>query len=260
MTWITDEAVTLGVSDYSETSQIATLFTRGSGKVRLLAKGSKRPKNAFGGPLDSLQLVQAVFALRQHGGLGVLAELALRDGLPGLRSNLPAFYAASCAAELVMMATEELDPNPELFKILAEVLKRLSRGDNSAILLYWFEARLLVLLGLWPQLGECVACRRKRPALRGSYFCPAEGGILCRECRKGPGGRAAGAAGAPAAAAGLPVRGKALQALAFLSTADDREAQRVRLAAPTAADMRKLLRRYWSHVLGREPRAMRWVS
>ena len=44
---VSDEAISLSVSDYSETSQIVSLFTLHSGRVRLLAKGSKRPKNAF---------------------------------------------------------------------------------------------------------------------------------------------------------------------------------------------------------------------
>ena len=37
-----DRAICVRVADYSETSQVVTLFARLSGKVRAIAKGSKR--------------------------------------------------------------------------------------------------------------------------------------------------------------------------------------------------------------------------
>jgi DNA repair protein RecO (recombination protein O) len=244
---VTDEAVTLAVSDYSETSQIATVITANLGKARLLAKGSKRPKNAFGGPIDRLQLVQVVFSLRPQGGLGTLTEMTQRDAFPGLRSSLKAFYAATYAAELVVAATADLDPHEDLFKILCATLRRLSCGDDSDILVYRFEARLLTSVGLMPQLGQCVSCRRNRGEAKGAFFSPAAGGVLCSQCAR-------------AGAEGLQISGKALAALLFLAAAEDGDVERVRLSPETAVDMRKLLRLYWPYVLGRPPRALRWVS
>jgi len=250
---VTDDAVTLAVSDYSETSQIAVLFTRNNGKLSVMAKGSKRPKNRFGGPVDRLQAVQAVFTVRPSGGLGQLAELVEQDTFGGLRTDLRAFYAASYLAELVRTSTEEMDPHPEVFKMLRDALRRLSRGAGSDILVYRFEVRLLSALGLMPQLGHCVSCRRERPAGQrgkgsgGSFFSPAAGGVLCRRCRTQAG-------------QGIEATGKALDALAFLARAADEEVARVRLSRETAADMRKLLRAYWVYVLGRVPRSLRWVS
>ena len=254
MALVTDDALTLAVSDYSETSQVVTLFTRLNGRLSVLAKGSKRPKNRFGGPVDRLQAVQAVFSVRPSGGLGQLTELCEQDAFAGLRTDLRSFYAASYVAELVRATTEELDPHPEVFKMVIDALRRLSRGDKSDILLYRFEVRLLGALGLMPQWGTCVSCRRPRPAGpggqpgRASFFSPAAGGVVCRRCRARTGD-----------GDGLDVSGKALDALAFLAEADDEKTERVRLSAETAADMRKLLRACWVHVLGREPRSLRWV-
>lgn len=247
MALVTDDALTLAAGDYSETSQIVTLFSHHNGRLSLLAKGSKRARNAFGGPIDKLQVVQAVFSVSSRGGLGQLVELSQQDALPGLTQNLPAFYAASYIAELVLMSTEELDPHPEVFKMLLETLRRLSQGPDSAILVYRFEVRLLTALGLMPQLAACVACRRKRGDAKDGFFSPAAGGLLCRQCRELGGD-------------GINVGGKALDALAFLAAADDESARRVRLSPETAAEMRKLLRVYWPFVLGRQPRALKWVT
>ncbi|MFQ6036643.1 MAG: DNA repair protein RecO, partial [Sedimentisphaerales bacterium] len=51
---IKDTAICIRAVDYSETSQIVTFFTRATGKIRAIAKGSKRPKSAFDGPIEIL--------------------------------------------------------------------------------------------------------------------------------------------------------------------------------------------------------------
>jgi len=243
---VSDDALTLTVSDYSETSQIVTLFTRNNGKVRLIAKGSKRPKSSFGGSIDRLQLVQAVFSVRRRDGLGQLTELSISEILPGLHTKLKPFYAAALLSEILASATEELDPIEELFKIAAHTLRRLSCGDDSAILMYSFQAQALRILGLMPELRVCVACRRERPRGRSGIFSSLAGGLICRRCLSQRG-------------EGLAVSGKALDALYQLAKADQRQAQPMALSAKAAADIRKLLRQYWQYVLGRPLRSMRWA-
>ena len=41
-----DQAVCLRKADYSETSQVVTLFTRSHGKIPAMAKGAKRAKSS----------------------------------------------------------------------------------------------------------------------------------------------------------------------------------------------------------------------
>ena len=245
---VSDEAISLSVSDYSETSQIVSLFTLHSGRVRLLAKGSKRPKNAFEGPIDVLQECQAVFTQRVQGGLGQMTERKLLSGYPNLHLDLPAFYAASYIRELVISATHEMDPHPELYKMLLWTLRHLSCRDDSSILTFRFEAVMLRLLGLMPQLGLCVVCGKSRPAGQQALFNVRSGGTQCRQCSRSQG------------ASGLDVEGKALDALRFLSLAEESDVGRVRLSPKTAAEMRKLLRVYWVHVLGNPLRSGRWIA
>ena len=45
-------AIALRTTDYSETSQVVHFLTREMGGVRLLAKGTKRPKSKSGGAID----------------------------------------------------------------------------------------------------------------------------------------------------------------------------------------------------------------
>lgn len=248
MALVSDEAISLSVSDYSETSQIVTLLTLHSGRVRLLAKGSKRPKSAFEGPIDMLQQCQAVFTQRSQGGLGQMTERKLLSSFANLHDDAAAFYAASYMRELLLAATHDLDPHPELYKMLLWTLRHLSCRDDSSILTFRFEAVMLRLLGLMPQLGRCVVCGRDRPAGQRALFNVRSGGTQCRKCSQRQ------------HASGVDISGKALDALRFLSLAADADVLRVRLSPQTSAEMRKLLRIYWLHVLGNPLRSGRWIA
>ena len=56
-------AICLRAIDFSETSQVLTLLTRDEGKVRLMAKGTKRPKSKTGGAIDLLAEGTVVYSL-----------------------------------------------------------------------------------------------------------------------------------------------------------------------------------------------------
>ena len=49
---IKDKAICLRAVNYSETSQVVTLFTRDHGKIAAMAKGSRRAKSSFDGAIE----------------------------------------------------------------------------------------------------------------------------------------------------------------------------------------------------------------
>src|SRR5262249_29012211 len=66
-------ALVLRTTDWSESSRIATLWTRELGKVRALAKGGRRLKSSFDSGLDLLTVCSIVL-IRKSGGLDLLTE------------------------------------------------------------------------------------------------------------------------------------------------------------------------------------------
>src|SRR5215470_5833608 len=87
--------------DWSETSRIATMFTREFGKVRVLAKGGRRLKSNFEVALDLLTVCRIVLIRKSSGSLDLLTEAQVAERFPELRTNLPALYAAYYVAELL---------------------------------------------------------------------------------------------------------------------------------------------------------------
>jgi DNA repair protein RecO (recombination protein O) len=191
----TDEAVVLRLSDYSETSQIVTLFAARAGLVRLIAKGSRRgTRRRFAPGLDLLEYGEVSYA-PAHGdaGLGTLTEWVQRDAFTGLRVELVRQYGGLYAAELVSSLTEEYDPHSELFDALLELLRGLADrqgGSRQASqrplepvgVIVRFQRALLKAIGYAPVLASCVACGKPRVRGTRAYFSSSAGGLICRDC------------------------------------------------------------------------------
>ena len=86
-------ALVVRTTDWSETSRIATLWTRELGKVRVLAKGGRRLKSNFEIALDLLTLCRIVFIRKSSAGLDLLTEAQVAERFPTLRTNLQALNA-----------------------------------------------------------------------------------------------------------------------------------------------------------------------
>src|SRR5438874_10565574 len=108
-------ALVLRTADWSETSRIATFWTREFGKVRALAKGGRRLRSNFETALDLLTVCRIVFLRKSSGSLDLLTEAQVVQRFPRLRTDLPALYAGYYLAELLADWTEDYDPHPVLF-------------------------------------------------------------------------------------------------------------------------------------------------
>ena len=180
-----DRCICLRKVEYSETSQILTLFGRENGVVKVIAKGAHRTTKAgaskFGGGIDLLDLGQAVFTLDLEKNLGTLTEWSLAEGHLDLRRNLRAMYLAQYAAELVGFLIEEHDPHPDLFDRLEQTLLALGTPRQEEAFLA-FELDLLRETGYLAELSACVACSSALSDREPAYFSPNRGGVICRNC------------------------------------------------------------------------------
>jgi DNA repair protein RecO (recombination protein O) len=169
-------------SDWSESSRIATIWTREYGKVRVLAKGGRRLKSNFDVALDLLTVCSIVLLRKESGGLELLTEARAEERFPGLKTDLRRLYAGYYIAELLGDGTQDYDPHPKLFEASITSLRRLNEGGDVDGLISAYEMSWLSESGLRPTLEQCSACQREiLPDDRLSYS-PSAGGLLCSEC------------------------------------------------------------------------------
>jgi DNA repair protein RecO (recombination protein O) len=181
-----DEAICIRTVDYSETSQIVTFFGRETGKIRAIAKGSKRPKSPLGGPIETFSCGAVVFTEPRGQGLSVLTEFEQRNIFGGLRNNLFALNGAFLAAELLSSLTTDSDPHPQLYESFVQFLRSCEQAADKAGLLVRlvpFQLNLLREVGTLPVLDHCTNCKRDFDNGWGQvYFSSSANGLVCMDC------------------------------------------------------------------------------
>ncbi|MFA5251852.1 MAG: DNA repair protein RecO [Phycisphaerae bacterium] len=183
-----DTAICIRTTDYSETSQIVTLFTRAAGKISAIAKGSKRPKSAFDGPLEVLSFGQIVFSDSSGGKLATLTEFQQTPSFSCTTDNLFALNCCLFGAELVNSLTHDYDPHPELFDSFLQFLQNANEHKEHRdvlALLTLFQLVLLREIGLMPILNACANCKTQyaiRDTQHETYFSSLANGLICKDC------------------------------------------------------------------------------
>ena len=202
------EGIVLKRMDFLETSRIVTIYTKKFGKVKVLAKGIRRPKSRFGSSLETLTRSAIVFYKREQKDLYTISESDILDSHEDLRRDLLGFGYASVLLDFLDKSNPGEGTNPRLYRLSAGTLSAMERCirmqnakcgvENSAIsipnsefemLLWSYLWRGISLVGFEPELEKCVSCKKAFPqstnyhlistALRWSS---SLGGILCSDC------------------------------------------------------------------------------
>ena len=208
---VKDTAICLRAVNYSETSQVVTLFTREHGKIAAMAKGSRRTKSSFDGAIQAFSCGEVMFTVKDAGGqLAMLTEFSQQPRFRLLSQNLSALNAALFAAELTEKFLEEHDSHPELFDKLVKFLDTIQQAKEQNLTLAWlilYQLRLLEETGLAPVFNACINCganvakassfRKLSPCQgpvprrgegverdRQCYFSSRENGVLCAACEQ----------------------------------------------------------------------------
>ena len=245
-----EPAICIRTHDFSETSQIVHFFTRGQGLVRLIAKGTKRPKSKSGGMIDLLAEGDLVYSASGRDTLGTLMEFSETAVHTPLRRDVTRLHAALYLIELVGETLAESDVHPEVFDLLHHSLARLGQsGSPVTAVLAYFQWRLLQHVGLLGDLSLCSDCGQPlTPAdaanRGGVYFSSQQGGLLCGSCE-----------GAVAQKTRVDADTLAAIGVMYAVTAG----QKLPMPEPQAAALNRLLAYHITHQLGKRLRMMRHV-
>ena len=196
-----DQAIVLRSNEWSESSQIVVLLTEAHGKVRGLAKGSKRQSPSslqrFSGGIELLTTGQVVATTRPSSELAAVTEWDLQNDHFRLRRDFRGQRLAMYAADLchAMLADGDVPPapppppetgeRPGAFALLAALLETLCDAERKGVAaqegaLLRFQWGLLVDCGYRPELDRDVRTGEPLgPAGRGGAygFDPLAGGL-----------------------------------------------------------------------------------
>ncbi len=176
------EAIVLRTMDLGEADRVLTVLTPRLGKLRVVAKGVRRPRSRIGGGLQPFSDVQLVLAVGRT--FDVVTSSSLEDPHLGLRNDLHSTAAAWYLIELADRFCEGAADSHEAFRLLAQGLSALDAGAEVRrdIVARWFELALLDAMGFRPELAQCLECGTGIEP-EGNAFSAAGGGVVCPDCR-----------------------------------------------------------------------------
>ena len=245
------DAIVLRVVDFSESSCVVTLFTRDFGKISGLAKGARRQKNPFEAAIDLLAICRIVFVHKTSEALDILTEAKLQRRFRSAATSLDRLYAAYYVIELLSNMTDEGDPYPELFDLAVDTLVAIDESPNPDDALIAFQLRTSGTLGHGPELDHCVACGKPVNApgdetQKRIYFGLRDGGVLCGNCRQ-------------AKKSVVSVSRTGIDAIRIFCD-PNRFGERIECSPGVRGEIRALVQSYIAHLLGFEPKLLKYVK
>jgi len=192
------EAIVLKHADLGEADRIVTLFTPYKGKVRAVAKGTRRPISKKAGHLELLCYSRLHIA--QGRNLDIVTQAQSIESFVHLRNQLWPMTCGFYLAELVDRFIEDDAQHLDVYNLLLQALRTLDSHaretqqrktqeigddalshDRTQLLLSYFEIYLLSFIGYEPVLRTCAHCKAELLP-RENGFNPSLGGALCPDC------------------------------------------------------------------------------
>src|SRR4051794_2300432 len=122
------EAVVLDRKDFGEADRLLTLYTPGMGKVRALAKGSRRTTSRLSGHIELFTHTYLFLATGRN--LDIVTQSQLIHSHERLREDLWRAALGFHVVELVNHFSDERMDNIGLWEALLEVLRRLDEAPQ----------------------------------------------------------------------------------------------------------------------------------
>ena len=237
------EAVILRRLEYGEADRILTLFTPDLGKLRVLAKGIRRPASRKAGHLELFTRTDLFLARGRE--MDLVTQAATLEAFRPLREDLYRTSCASYAVELLDKFTQDQDDNRPLYELLVSILGWLGESPDPALSLRYYELQLLALVGYRPELQRCV--RRREPIrAEDQFFSAAGGGVICPTC-------------GPETPAALPISVAALKMLRHLQRTSYAEATAARVRPLVQAELERVTQHYITYLLERRLKSVEFL-
>lgn len=145
----TGKGIILRLTKLTDTSLIVTWCVEGVGLVRTVAKGARRPKNAFSGKLDLFFTAELSWVDSAKSELGTLRELVVFEYAEGIRKQYKNTMVAGYFAALTESVMEAGEVDDNVYGLLVRAYAYLTEGTVEWRAVVHFEKELARLLGVW---------------------------------------------------------------------------------------------------------------
>lgn len=141
------KGIVLGSIPFEESGKLVYFFSREYGKIKLIAKGSRKPGSRFGGRLEPFTYSEVLAAKGRD--LDILSQIELIEPFQKVREHPDLMHLGIYFIRVVSAATEFGQKNPELLKLLLLSLNKLKEQEDGAKVERFFDLNFLKIEGIY---------------------------------------------------------------------------------------------------------------
>jgi DNA repair protein RecO (recombination protein O) len=173
------EAIVLRTSPAGDQDKIVVLFCRDKGLLRGVAKGARKFGNRFGSSLEPMSVVRVFYYERERRDFVTISGCDLLESFFDIQADPRTAFLLTYFAELIEESSPARSKEDVLYRLLLSVLRALKAGGEKTLLGAYFEAWLLQIHGLLPDLSACRKCRGR---LNPGWLSTKKDGAYCAGC------------------------------------------------------------------------------
>lgn len=176
------QGIILKKKNFGETDKILTVYSEKRGKVNLIAKGVRKVLSKLAGHLELFYLSD--FFIAEGKKLDTLVGAQIINNFPSIHLSTSKIKYVYYIVEIIDRLIKTDEKSPEIYNLLLKTIITLEESKiNDELVLIYFQAQLLALLGHKPEMEYCLKCQKKlNPEI--NYFSYSLGGIICEDCHK----------------------------------------------------------------------------
>ena len=232
--------IVLKTFSYGETSKIIRCYTKDFGKISLIAKGVKTSKTLQTGYLEPINCISINLYYNSKRQLQIFSKAEFDQPFLSIKTSIKKLSYSFAVIELIDKTVNGEESHHQLFDLTKNILSAINDNKGKINILFWFfQLKLLSLLGFKPNLFNCSNCQN---SLNSANFLSGE--LFCIECSN---------------SAGIKLSKNALSLLKKINEIEINDIPKLKISIFERKEIGEFLKQYYSyHIDGlREIKSLR---
>lgn len=143
------KAILLRCIDFQESSKIITALSQSHGKISLIAKGAKKPKNKLAGLIEVGNILEVTYYYKHSRNIQTLSEASIIYQSLNFRKDFDRASILYSALELISQLVHENEENSQMFSFAHNFIQWLGEVEETHPSIFaYVQLRLAQIIGV----------------------------------------------------------------------------------------------------------------
>ncbi len=170
--------IILKQQDYRENDALLTVYVHEYGKMTFVAKGIRKMQSKNAAACLPFTEAELLYDHKEGSSIQTLHQASIKKSHRKIREDFKKNCYASAVCEIIEKILDENEFDELSEQCLKMTLDGLDEENHDNLYLSFFTAQMLKVIGIEPQVDECVLCGN----LKVNGIAMEEGGFVCEDC------------------------------------------------------------------------------